>query len=305
MESIPHISVIIPHLNQPEALGRCLASLEAQTYPRAQFEVIVVDNGSANMPQEIVAGYAGVALLREEEPGPGPARNHGVAYAKGAICAFIDSDCLADDGWLARIDEYFTDNANAKILGGDVHIARADPDRLTDIEAYESIYAYRMKEYIARQGFTGTGNLAIRRSILDEVGPFAGIGVAEDRDWGQRATGLGHATTYVEGMIVYHPARDTFEELTQKWDRHISHDYARHAKGLSGKASWLARAAAVAISPLPEIWRIARSPRVEGLMARLKAFVVLVRIRLYRAWVMTSLALGRDASKMSGSWNRG
>ncbi len=40
------ISVIIPHLNQPDGLEACLGSLSSQTLERSAFEVIVVDNGS-------------------------------------------------------------------------------------------------------------------------------------------------------------------------------------------------------------------------------------------------------------------
>ena len=47
----PRISVVIPHLNQPEFLTRCLASLAAGT--RLPYEVIVVDNGSAVLPEEV------------------------------------------------------------------------------------------------------------------------------------------------------------------------------------------------------------------------------------------------------------
>ena len=46
-EKTPHITVIIPHLNQQRFLEQCLSSLDAQTLERDQFEVIVVDNGSS------------------------------------------------------------------------------------------------------------------------------------------------------------------------------------------------------------------------------------------------------------------
>lgn len=306
MPALPRISVIIPHLNQPQFLDRCLTSLEAQSGEVPAFEIIVVDNGSQQMPDDVVARRANVTLLREETPGPGPARNLGAKHARGDLLAFIDADCLAGTGWLARINAYFAANPAHSILGGDVFIARMDAHKATYLEAYESIYAYRMREYIAKQGFTGTGNLAVRAQVMDEVGPFGGIGIAEDRDWGQRATKLGHATYYVDQMIVYHPARQNFRELQIKWDRHIAHDYELHgaANGMGGKLRWLARAGAVAVSPGPEIWRILRSKRVTGLSERLKALWILIRIRLYRARIMLGLAMGRSGAAMSGAWNR-
>ena len=45
---LPTVSVIVPHLNQPEALAACLASLDAQTLDGGRFEIFVVDNGSTD-----------------------------------------------------------------------------------------------------------------------------------------------------------------------------------------------------------------------------------------------------------------
>ena len=91
----PLISVVIPHLNQPEALEACLGSLDAQSLARNFFEIIVVDNGSVSMPEDIVANHSGTRLLRELQGGLGPARNSGVRSATGDVIAFIDADCRA------------------------------------------------------------------------------------------------------------------------------------------------------------------------------------------------------------------
>ena len=299
--SDPRLSVVIPHLNQPRALAACLDSLARGT--AQPDEVIVVDNGSETLPRAI-CDAAGARLLSEPEPGPGPARNAGVAAASGDILAFIDADCLADPGWIAAIRDAFAARPETGILGGDVRIALADPARLTLLEAYESIYAYRMERYIAREHFTGTGNLAMRRGIFDAVGPFAGIGVAEDRDWGQRAWALGHAIAYLPGMRVYHPARTAFSDLRDKWDRQTAHDYMRNRTRRFARARWLARSAAVAVSPLAEIPRILATDRVAGIRDRWLALAGLTRIRLSRARVMLSLASGAAPERLSGAWNR-
>ena len=295
------ISVVIPHLNQSEMLARCLASVAAGQ--RQADEVIVVDNGSATLPAAVCAAFPGVRLLLEPTPGPGPARNRGVAAATGDILAFIDADCLAAPDWLAAAETAMTEAATT-VLGGDVRIAYADPARLTMLEAYESIYAYRMDRYIAREGFTGTGNLVVRRAVLQDVGPFAGIGVAEDRDWGQRATAKGYRIRYVAAMKVYHPARKQFAELRQKWDRHMAHDFIRARLQPGGHLKWATKMLAMGLSPLGEIPRILLSDRIAGPGARLLAFIGLVRIRLYRATQMGWLLAGGNPEVLAGRWNR-
>lgn len=295
------ISVIIPHLNQPAMLARCLASL-AEGHRQAD-EIIVVDNGSASAPTAICQPHPHVRLLYESTPGPGPARNLGVENSVGDVLAFIDADCLADPNWLAVAASAMGDPASM-ILGGDVRIAYSDPAHLTMLEAYESIYAYRMDRYIAREDFTGTGNLIVRREVLARVGPFAGIGVAEDIDWGHRATRLGLGIQFVADMKVFHPARTKYGELKSKWDRHIAHAFMLTNREPLRLAVWSAKIIAMTVSPLFEIPQVLVSSRISGGRSRLLALICLTKIRLYRAKTMAWLLAGGDPSVLSGSWNR-
>ena len=296
----PRISVVIPHHND-EALGGCLAALAAQQGEGIPFEIIVVDNGSDMPPIETCAGFPGVRLLSEATPGPGPARSHGAANARGAIVAFIDADCRADPGWIAAIDRAFGDPAT-QIVGGDVRIAPEDPGRMTVVEAYESVFGYRQKLYIERDGYAATCNMAVRREIFLAVGPFAGIGIAEDMDWGRRATALGYRHGYLPAMRVRTPARRDFAELARKWDRHIAHFYAENRARPAAQLRWLARAALIAASPLGETVTIARSDRLARAGDRGRALAGVTRLRLYRAGQMLRLALGADAARLAGGW---
>src|SRR3546814_4508357 len=76
---------------------------------------------------------------------------------------------------------------------------------------------YRQKLYITKKHFSGTGNLAFWKSDFARIGPFAGITVAEDMDWGRRARAAGMKLSYNPQMLVYHPARKSVAELESKW----------------------------------------------------------------------------------------
>lgn len=301
MSDKPVLSVVIPHLNTPGALGHCLGALAAQRNDQVLFEVIVIDNGSNARPETVCSVYDFVKLVDEPTPGPGPARNRGAHLAQAGLLAFIDSDCVAEPGWIAGIVEYFRAHPETSVIGGDVRIQRADPARPTMIEAYESIYGYRMKLYIERDLYAATCNMAVRRDTFWRVGGFAGISIAEDVDWGQRATGLGAKLDYVPDMRVATPARATFRELARKWDRHIGHDYAK-IKRTGDHLRWILRALALAASPLGETVRIARSRRVSGLSERGLALLCLVRIRFYRCRRMLGLLFSGDDRVLSGVW---
>lgn len=298
------ISVIIPHLNQPEALDRGLTALGDQMDLATPYEIIVVDNGSRQMPTEICARHPNVTLLSQPVPGPGPARNLGVASAKGDILAFIDADCVAAPGWLATIEQHFTQSPDATVLGGDVRILQQDAQHPTMLEAYESVFAFRMKKYIQEKGFTGGGNLAVRAWVFRKVGPFLGINIAEDTEWGQRASGMGYRVRYEPRMIVYHPARRNFAELTEKWDRHISHDIREIQQTANWRLHWSLRALAVMVSPLTEVPRIIASDRLKGARARCLAMVGVTRIRLYRGVAMLAASMGSGSTQAAARWNR-
>ena len=298
----PKISVIIPHLNQPDHLHRCLQSLASQAFDPAGVEIIVVDNGSRNLPHDICEQFPNVRLESERNPGPGPARNRGVASSFAPILAFIDADCIADPHWLQTIVQSLDGEAQA--IGGDVRIAVANCKQLSVLEAYESVYAYRQEEYIEKHGFSGTGNLAMTRSVYQKVGPFGGIDVAEDRDWGSRAKVKGIRIRYCAGMVVFHPARTSFSDIYKKWDRHISHDFNGRRNNLVGGLLWWTRAVAVAGSPLYEVWRVLRSDRITTPRERWMAFSGVLRIRLYRARVMGWIILSGHGRSGAESWNR-
>jgi glycosyltransferase involved in cell wall biosynthesis len=294
------ISVIIPHLNQPDGLEACLRSLEAQTVGRPSFEIIVVDNGSTTSPQEVVARHSGVRLLHELLPGPGPARNTGARSATGDVFAFIDADCRAHPDWLSRAQQTLYSSPPRTVLGGDVRIWRDENDDITAIEAYESVFAYRFKLYIEQHGFSGTGNLVMFRADFETIGPFAGIDIAEDMEWGQRACSAGFRFRYVPEMIVFHPARRSLDELYAKWDRQIQHYLNMAQDKPTWRFRWIARALLILGSPIIDSATVFKSDRIQGTSARLKAIAVLCRIRFHRAFKMLTLLY----SSKSIIWNR-
>lgn len=303
-EACPFISIVIPHLNQPESLKLCFRSLARQTLARDRFEVIVVDNGSDVLPEDTVASFEEAQLELEARPGPGPARNKGVSVARGSVLAFIDADCTADPHWLEAINAFFQTAPERTVIGGDVRIAMTDHRHPTMLEAYESVFAYRQREYIEKLGFSGTGNLAMRLSEFQAVGPFAGIEVAEDRDWGRRAIAKGCGVVYVPEMVIYHPARKSLGELTEKLRRHTLHDLAEWRNAGRGTATWLMRAAAVGLSPLAHWLKPLTSSRISGIRARVEAIWVLVYTRVYRCWWMLIAVGSNNGARTELRWNK-
>jgi GT2 family glycosyltransferase len=300
----PHISVIIPHLNEPEDLARCLAALTRQARDGVPFEIIVVDNGSRVPPVEICGAYPGVRLEIEREPGPGPARSRGAAVACGEIVAFIDCDCVPVDGWIAAMARTFATNPLVDFIGGDIRILAANPGRRSAIEAYEDVYSYRARLFVERDGYAATGNMAVRADVFRAVGPFGELGSAEDMDWGRRAMSLGFRVAYAPDVRVLTPACRTFGELARRVDRHVANTFQETVDTPGGEARWRRRSILMMISPLLEVGRVASTTRLTGIRERVAVFTCLCRVRLYRARQMRALLARGGGRELLASWNR-
>ena len=91
---MPAISVIVPVYNVQEYIGRCIGSILGQTF--ADFELILVDDGSTDGSRGICAGFAQrdnrVVLLENDHKGVSAARNAGLDAARGEYIAFVDGD---------------------------------------------------------------------------------------------------------------------------------------------------------------------------------------------------------------------
>jgi GT2 family glycosyltransferase len=95
----PRVSVVVASYNGERTLKACLDSLERLNYP--DYEVILVDDGSADTTRQIASAHPNVRYFRHEKNlGLSVARNTGIAAATGEIVAFTDSDCRADEDWL-------------------------------------------------------------------------------------------------------------------------------------------------------------------------------------------------------------
>jgi len=275
----PRVSVIIPHYRDLGGLDLCLRALGRQTYPLSDFEVIVADNNSPEgeaAVAEVIAGRARLTVVREK--GAGPARNGGVALARGDILAFTDSDCVPEAEWLA---EGLAGLEGYDFVGGRVTVLVDDLARMSAAEAFERVFAFDFKTYITKKGFTGAGNLFCSRTVFDQVGGFR-VGVSEDVEWSHRARGKGLRLGYVPRAIVGHPARRNWEELWGKWRRVNAETYGLYRERPSGDLKWLARSLALPLSAVLHTPRVFTSDQLNTGGQRLSAVGMLFRLRFWR-----------------------
>ncbi len=97
------VSVVIPARNEEVKIGAAVRALLRQEFPRSDFEIIVVDNGSTDNTSGAAKIAGADKVILEKEPGTNIARQRGVKESTGEIIGFLDADSEAPPEWLNKI----------------------------------------------------------------------------------------------------------------------------------------------------------------------------------------------------------
>jgi len=203
------ISVIVPVRNGLPYLEELLSALEMQECTEP-WEVVVADNGSTDATASVVRGWAdrnGLFRLVDasEVRGPGAARNAGVRAAKGDLLVFCDADDVVQPGWLNAHVAALTESA---IVGGVF-----DSWSLNGLAA-PSPLTHSIPSALSQFGFLPaviSANLALRRSVFEEVGGFAeDLMTGEDIDLSWRLQLRGYTCVVRTDAVVARRARQGF-----------------------------------------------------------------------------------------------
>lgn len=201
----PLVSVVMPTHRREAMLRRALESLEQQTFPLDQFEVIVVAT-AGDIAYEVVNQIASNNKLNircvtvPDDPSQGRSasikRNHGVKVSHGQWIAFIDDDCTANPNWLSGAASYFN-QPKVGAVEGRKEIPRPPRDTMV----------YRGLLLLTRPRGFQTCNMFYRRHVFNEVGGFDANFpyYLEDSDLAWSVLDAGYEIPFAENAVVYHP----------------------------------------------------------------------------------------------------
>lgn len=210
-------SFIIPVYNRPDEVDELLQSMTHQTL--TDFEVIVVEDGSARDCKEVCARYAGKLDLHyymKENSGPGQSRNYGAERARGEYLIILDSDVVLPEGYLQSVDDELR-TLPADAFGG--------PDCAhPSFTPTQKAISYSMTSFFTTGGIRGgkkkmdkfyprSFNMGIRRDVYKELGGFSHMRFGEDIDFSIRIFKAGHACRLFPGAWVWHKRRTDFRKF--------------------------------------------------------------------------------------------
>jgi len=219
-------SVIIPVWNGREYLPACLDALLAQDYP--DFEVIVVDNASADGSADLVADkYPQVRLIRNHSNlGFAGGCNTGLRVATGEMMVLLNQDTVVQAGWLQALALCLQNPkvgvAGCKILYPDGETIQHAGGWIEWPLGLAHHYGYgerdngqwdepRQVEYV-----TGAA-MAFRRSLLELVGLLDEDfwpGYFEDTDFCFRVRKAGYEVWYVPQAVLTHAETTSLRDTT-------------------------------------------------------------------------------------------
>lgn len=174
------ISVIIPARNEEKNIGALLEALQKQSYPKEFFEVIVIDDHSADQTANIVSQYHSIKLISLKDEGINSYKKKaietGIATATGDLIVTTDADCIPGENWLSTIATFKKEKGSVFITAPVV------------IDCSSSfVQVFQAMDFMVLQGITAAvvhknkmsmcngANLAYERNAFKEVNGFAGI----------------------------------------------------------------------------------------------------------------------------------
>lgn len=216
MNDRPLLSVIVPAHNAAGILPRSLGALRNSDLARDRWELVVVDDGSADETSLIAARYADTVVTLPGRPhGPAYARNRGFEVTRGDVIVFIDADCVVHSDTLSRFAAFFTENPDVGAAFGSYD---TKPPASGVISQYRNLihhYVHHRNAGDVETFWAGAGG--IRREVFAEVGMYDEWHYSrpqiEDIELGARIRNLGRRIVLVPSIQVTHLKKWTLSAL--------------------------------------------------------------------------------------------
>ncbi|EMI24768.1 glycosyltransferase [Rhodopirellula europaea] len=115
------VSIIITCYDRERWVARAIRSAVAQKFPKDEFEVIVVDDGSTDHSREIIDNFSDdiVRIYHDENRGLPAARNSGIKRSKGRYVMHLDSDDYISEDTIRLLSLFLNENHDWGAVGCD------------------------------------------------------------------------------------------------------------------------------------------------------------------------------------------
>ncbi len=181
------ISVIVPVYNTEKYLGRCIESVQKQTFK--DWELILVDDGSDDGSGSICDRYGKgdgrIKVFHNQNQGPAASREAGIKQASGERIMFVDSDDWLDENMLKLMDEQMNISGANMVCcifkdiddAGRISHPQMFKENCIDCQtAQECMYQIHHTRYLTGSPCTKL----FRKELFDEVDFCSNVTIGED-----------------------------------------------------------------------------------------------------------------------------
>ena len=289
------VSVIIPTYNDLIRLKDCIKALGQQSFPRNQYEIIVVDNNSTDGTSLWLSQQASIIFAHEAKQTSYAARNAGIRIAKGDVLAFTDSDCIPAEDWLEKGVAHLLSIPNCGFVGGSIKLFFQDPGQLTPVEIYEAVTALPQQDYVDEHRFAATANMFTFKSVIDKVGMFdSDLSSRGDYEWGRRVYADGYCVFYAEDAQVLHPSRHSFKQMKHKSSRVLRGTYELREKNEELSYYVLLKDLLIGIRPpIKRIFKLTSDSEISKIKDKLSLAYVILLLHYNKSLVTASFIFKR------------
>jgi succinoglycan biosynthesis protein ExoA len=237
----PVVSVIVPMLNEADTIRSCIGGLDAQLWPPALMDVVVIDGGSTDGSREVVgrlqADRPWLRLMDNPDRRAAAAFNRGVEAAKGEIVCLLSAHGEVGPTFIADSVRVLEETGAAGVGGvvehsGTDRRSRAIGLAMTSRFGMASPFRYGRE----RREVDTIGHPAYRLDALRDVGGFAeDLERNSDYELNYRLRDAGYALLFEPSIVTHYRPRETLTDLAgQFWwyGRWKAHVVRRHPGSL-------------------------------------------------------------------------
>ena len=212
------VSTIIPVYNRPQMLRQAVDSVLAQTY--RPIEIIISDDGSTDKTPRVAQSLANeylnvVRFVRNENRGPGPAREAGRQLARGEFIQYLDSDDLLRPYKFEIQVKALRESPECGAAYGWICLHPVDGPPQQRPYKWSGRTLPTLFPWLLVDRWWNTDAPLFRRSVCDAVGPWSDLRWSQDWEYDARVGALGtrlvHCREFVCDQRQHEGVRQTLE----------------------------------------------------------------------------------------------
>jgi len=212
----PRVTIIVPMYGKPLLTYTCLKSIQANS-PPGSYEVLIVDDASAEPASISLAAVTGVRFLRNDtNVGFVRSCNSGASLARGAILVFLNNDTIVTPGWLEALTAVLREHPDAGLVGAkliypDGRLQEAGGVVWRDASAWNYGRGDDPHKpeynYLREVDYCSGACLAVDRALFDQIGGFDvrfAPAYCEDTDFAFAVRAAGRKVYYQPLATIVH-----------------------------------------------------------------------------------------------------